>query len=252
MLKYITLLTFSLIVFIPNSQASENNDWLESYNRSMFEFNYQLDKYAFKPLAKGYRAITTPDMRYRVDSFIDNIREPLTVVNHTLQGNIKETFVSLGRFLINSTLGLGGMFDVASGWGLKKNLTGFDDTLAHYCVPDGPFIVVPILGPFTPRSLASYTADAFVSPMYWLPRNDKNYADKISFSYAAIVAIHARERGLDLLDDLERGSVDYYSTIRSAYIQNRQKLNNYCSHQNQNNTPSYDFDFDVDEEFEFE
>lgn len=92
---------------------------------------------ALKPLAEGYRAITTPDVRNRVTSFIGNMREPVTAVNHTLQGSIKDTFVSVGRFLINSTLGLGGTFDVAEGWGLKRNSTDFDATLATYCVPDG-------------------------------------------------------------------------------------------------------------------
>ena len=159
--KYSLLLAVLLSGAAFGVQAAEDDSgWLESYNRSMFNFNYQLDKYTLKPLAEGYRAITTPDVRNRVTSFIGNMREPVTAVNHTLQGSIKDTFVSVGRFLINSTLGLGGTFDVAEGWGLKRNSTDFDATLATYCVPDGPFVVVPLLGPATPRSLVGLTADA--------------------------------------------------------------------------------------------
>ena len=104
--KYSLLLAVLLSGAAFGVQAAEDDSgWLESYNRSMFNFNYQLDKYTLKPLAEGYRAITTPDVRNRVTSFIGNMREPVTAVNHTLQGSIKDTFVSVGRFLINSTLG---------------------------------------------------------------------------------------------------------------------------------------------------
>lgn len=231
--------------------AEDNSDWLESYNRAVFNFNYQLDKYTLKPIAKGYRAVTTPDVRNRVTSFINNMREPVTAVNHTLQGSIKDSFVSVGRFLINSTLGLGGTFDVAEGWGLKRNSTGFDETLATYCVPDGPFFVVPLLGPSTPRSLVAYAGDAAANPMYWGPLQDKNYADKISYGYAAVVVVNTRERSLDLLDDLEKNSVDFYTTVRSAYMQNRQTLRQLCRSNKDNNKASYDFDFEIEDEDEF-
>ena len=134
--------------------------------------------------------------------------------------------MSVGRFLINSTLGLGGTFDVAEGWGLKRNSTDFDATLATYCVPDGPFVVVPLLGPATPRSLVGLTADAVASPMYWGPLQDKNHADKISYSYASAGAVNARERSLDLLNDLASNPVDFYTPLRSAHNQNRHAMNN--------------------------
>ncbi len=251
MSKYSLLLAAFLSGFACNVHAIDNNaDWLENYNRAMFNFNYQLDKYTLKPLAEGYRAITTPDIRNRVTSFIGNVQEPVTAVNHTLQGSFKDTLVSLGRFLINSTLGLGGTFDVAAGWGLKRNSTNFDTTLATYCVPDGPFVVVPLLGPATPRSLVGLTADSVASPMYWGTQHDKNYADKISYGYAAIVTINTRERALDLLNDLESNSVDFYATTRSAYMQNRQAMKNLCASSRKKTTASYDFDFEIEDEFE--
>ena len=245
MKHYITVIALLCTV---SSQAFANDDgWLESYNRAMFDFNMSVDKYVMKPVAKGYRAITTQDIRNRVTSFVSNVNEPVSTINHTLQGSFKKTLVSAARFAINSTLGLAGTFDVADGWGLKKAETGFDNTLAYYCVPDGPFIMMPFFGPFTIRSGIGYAADSVSTPIYWGALNDKNYSAKIIYGYAGVSAINSRERGLDLLDDLQRNSVDFYSTVRSAYLQNRQKMTSLC--QSAGTAPSYDFDFD-DEDFE--
>ncbi|MBP5398826.1 MAG: VacJ family lipoprotein [Alphaproteobacteria bacterium] len=233
---------FLSISFPAFSQEDEN--WLETYNRNMFGFNMTVDKYIMKPVAKAYRSVTTKDIRNRITSALDNTEEPVTALNYLLQLKPKKNLNSIGRFLINTTLGLGGMFDVASGWGLKKEPTGFDETLAEYCVPDGPFFMAPFFGPFTVRSATGYIADGFSNPIYWAAINDKNYSAKISYSYAAVKAINSRERSLDLLDDLEKNSVDFYSTVRSAYLQNRQKMNQCGS----DNVPSYDFDFD-DEDY---
>ena len=233
---------FLLVSFPAFSQEDEG--WLETYNRNMFGFNMTVDKYVMKPVAKTYRSITTKDIRNRISSALDNTEEPVTALNYLLQLQPKKNLNSIGRFLINTTLGLGGMFDVASGWGLKKEPTGFDETMAHYCVPDGPFFMAPFFGPFTVRSATGYIADGFSNPIYWAALNDKNYSAKISYSYAAVKAINSREKTLDLLDDFEKNSVDFYSTVRSAYLQNRQKMNQCGS----NNVPSYDFDFD-DEDY---
>ncbi|MBQ8677133.1 MAG: VacJ family lipoprotein [Alphaproteobacteria bacterium] len=230
-----------------NTSAYADDGWLETYNRGMFDFNMKADKYVLKPLAKGYRAVTTPDVRLHVRDFISNVKEPSFSANHLLQGNVDKTFVSVARFAINSTLGLGGFFDVAEGWGLKKSETGFDETLARYCVPDGPFFVAPLFGPFTIRSGVGYAVDGVSTPVYWGAMNDKNYSAKISYGFAALSAISARERGLELLDDLEQNSVDFYSTVRSAYLQNRQKMNSICA--STNAAPGYDFDFD-DEDYD--
>lgn len=226
--------------------SMEDDSWLETYNRNMFGFNMTVDKYVLKPIAKGYRAITTQSVRNRITSAINNTEEPATALNHLLQLQPKKNLKSIGRFLINTTLGLGGMFDVAEGWGLAKDPTGFDETLANYCVPDGPFFVAPILGLYTARSAIGAAADGFANPVYWGAINDKNYSAKISYGFAAVKAVNSRERGLDLLDDLEKNSVDFYSTVRSAYLQNRQKTNSLCG--SSAAAPSYDFDFD-DEDY---
>ncbi len=246
MLKHFVAVTAILTMMPIAAHASIDDNWLESYNRMMFDFNMKMDEYLLKPVAKGYRAITTQDVRNRVTSFISNVNEPVSSINHTLQGGIAQALTSVARFAVNTTLGLGGMFDVAEGWGLKKNSVGFDETMAHYCVPDGPFIMMPFFGPFTLRSGAGYAVDSVSSPVYIASLNDANYAAKISYGYTGASAINSRERALDLLDDLQKNSVDFYSTMRSAYLQNRQKMNLSC--QPANSAPSYDFDFD-DEDF---
>lgn len=223
----------------------EQNDTLEGFNRAMFSFNYNVDKYVLKPVAQGYRAITNQDVRNRVNSAFANITEPVSAANQLLQGEVKQSGVSLGRFVINTTLGLGGTFDVATGWGLEKKYDNFERTLAKWCVKDGPYIVLPFIGPSTPRSLAGNIADTFASPVYWLTtdREDGIYA------YSAFIAartIAFRESALDLTDDLERNSVDYYTTMKSAYMQNKAQIQGCYNKENKN--ASYDFDFGQEEE----
>lgn len=113
------------------SDTHDQADTFETYNRAMFKFNYQVDKYVLKPLAEGYRNITNQYTRDRVSSVIANLKEPLYAANNLLQGDLKDSGMSLARFAVNSTLGLGGMYDVADGWGWPRHKAGFDSTLAN-------------------------------------------------------------------------------------------------------------------------
>lgn len=232
------------------ANESDSDSALESYNRTMYNINTTLDDYIMKPLAKGYRAITTPFIRERVSNFFSNMREPATAINHTLQGDFSESGSSVGRFAVNTTLGLLGMFDVANGWGLKKNKTGLDETLAKWCVPDGPFIVLPLLGPSTPRNAIGQAGDAAADPLVWgdyYATFGKDW-QRYSFYYglSALGFVSLREKKLELLDELTSSSVDAYGTIKSAFIQNRLKLNA-CA--NKDAPASYDFDFDDEEDY---
>lgn len=225
----------------------QQEDGLESFNRAMFTFNYNLDKYILKPIAKGYRAITNQDVRNRVNSALANIKEPVSAANQLLQGEVKQSGVSVGRFVINTTLGLGGTFDVATGWGLKKKNDNFERTLAKWCVKDGPYIVLPFIGPSTPRAFVGTTADSFASPVYWLTddREDGIYAYS---AYVGVKTIAAREAALDLSDDLERNSVDFYTTMKSAYLQNKSDM--YNCYNDEKKKAAYDFDFGIEDEDE--
>ena len=240
----------SATVFLTASCASATNidkhdseDPFESFNRAMFEFNMQLDKYILKPVAEGYRAITTPAVRERVRSAFSNIKEPISAVNQILQGEMTRSGTSVSRLVINSTLGLGGTFDVASAWGLEHHPDGFEETLAKWCVPSGPYLVLPFIGSTTPRAFTGEIADSFTNPVYWLTEDheDGYYAYA---GYIAIKTIVNREAYLDLGNDLQRNSVDFYTTMKSAYMQNKSKLNS-CGEESQ---ASYDFDFEIEEE----
>lgn len=228
------------------TEQHEYDDPFEGYNRAMFSFNYQVDKYVIKPVAEGYRAVTTPFIRERISSVIDNLKEPVSAGNHLLQADPEASVKSLSRFVINSTLGLVGMFDVAEGWGLPKDKTTFNETFAKWCIPQGPFIVLPLLGPSTPRAATGMALDFVFDPVYWATYPDANVPDKASWGYAIAQGITAREAALDILDDLERNSVDFYATMRSAYLQNQSKLKCFSDVSKDENT--YDFDFGIEDE----
>ena len=233
-------------------KVSDEESKLEVYNRAMFNFNYQVDKMVLKPVAKGYKAVTTQGIRNRVTNFFNNLEEPAYAINNLLQGEIKDTGASLARFALNSTLGLLGTFDVASGWGIDKKKNSFDATMAMYCTPDGPFIVMPIIGPSTPRYLAGWGVDSLADPMFWalLDKQDEDWAVAVSYGGTALKYINKRAENMALLDSLEEGSVDYYATIKAAFLQNRQKFQSLCAQKADENgaTASYDFDFEDDED----
>ncbi len=228
------------------TEQHEYDDPFEGYNRAMFSFNYQVDKYVIKPVAEGYRAVTTPFIRERISSVIDNLKEPVSAGNHLLQADPEASVKSLSRFVINSTLGLVGMFDVAEGWGLPKDKTTFNETFAKWCIPQGPFIVLPLLGSSTPRAATGMALDFVFDPVYWATYQDANVHDKASWGYAIAQGITAREAALDILDDLERNSVDFYATMRSAYLQNQSKLK--CFNDVSKDENTYDFDFGIEDE----
>ena len=244
----VLFLTASCATAPANPSEFDQYDRFETFNRAVFKFNYEVDKYVIKPVTRGYRAITTPFVRERVNNALANLLEPMSSINQVLQGEFKQSAVSLGRFAVNSTLGLAGTFDVAGAWGWKKEVSGFDSTLAKWCVPDGPYLVLPLLGPSTPRSAASLIVDAYTEPVYWAAQNDANYKDKIMWGSAAVVYIAVREKTLDLMEDLERNSVDYYATMRTAYLQNRAKKN-VCINSDAQDV-NYDFDFGIEDEDE--
>ena len=228
------------------TEQHEYDDPFEGYNRAMFSFNYQVDKYVIKPVAEGYRAVTTPFIRERISSVIDNLKEPISAGNQLFQADPEASVKSLSRFVINSTLGLVGMFDVAEGWGLPKDKTTFNETFAKWCIPQGPFIVLPLLGPSTPRAATGMALDFVFDPVYWATYQDANVHDKASWGYAIAQGITAREAALDILDDLERNSVDFYATMRSAYLQNQNKLK--CFNDVSKDENTYDFDFGIEDE----
>ena len=226
------------------SSTNSTNDTsaLETYNRAVYNFNTEFQKYILKPVTKGYRKITTPYARERISNALMNIKEPIFAINHILQGEPVQSGKDIARFAVNSTLGIAGTYDVAGlGWNLPREKTGFDATLATWGVADGPFIMLPFVGPSTPRATAGLVGDSLVNPVYWATNNDANIQAKIYYPYMVINAISQYEAGMDMLDDLERNSVDFYETMKSAYMQNRH---------GKADSDSISYDFGMDDEDE--
>ena len=231
-----------------NSTADVNNSALETYNRAMFTFNDKVEKAIIKPVAKGYKAVTTEYIRKRVTNFFNNLEEPVSAVNHLLQGNLHDTAENISRFMINTTIGGLGLYDMAAKAGLGPNETGFDETMATWCVPDGPYIVLPILGPSTPRAATGFVADGYTAPAYWVASesDDKN-AMWIYYGAAGLKYLNKYAENMTLLEGLEKSSVDYYEDIKTMYLQNRGKIKT-CGAKNNDTTNSYDFDMDMEED----
>jgi phospholipid-binding lipoprotein MlaA len=202
------------------AQYKENNDPLEPMNRYFFEVNYALDELFFKPVASWYDTILPTPVEHSVHNFLRNMNGPVILANDLLQGNMKRAGITAKRFLINTTLGVGGLFDVAADWfDLKYHDEDFGQTLAVWGSGEGPYLVVPILGPSNPRDLVGKGVDSFIDPWGWVFRaEDVAY---LSYVRAGLEGIDLRARNLDTLDAIRKGAVDYYATIRSLYRQNR-------------------------------
>jgi phospholipid-binding lipoprotein MlaA len=220
-------------------------DPYENMNRKIFSFNERVYENVFFPVAKGYRKITTPFIRERVNSFVANVDEPVSAVNHLLQLEPIPALKNLTRFVINSTLGLAGTFDVAQGWGLSKEATGFNQTLASWCVADGPYVVLPFIGGRNVRGTVGLAVDTFSDPIFLATHNDANVYDKINYPYAAVKYTAKAENYMDIYNDFKKNSVDFYATVRSAYLQSQKNLK--CRFAEEDDTASYDFDFDEEE-----
>jgi phospholipid-binding lipoprotein MlaA len=216
-----TKTTFSTIAAILTSAlilsacATRDEDPLEGYNRGMYQVNTFLDKGLFRPIAKGYRYITPNGVRSRIGNVSDNLREPVNMVNSFLQGDFDQGMVSFWRFVINTTVGIGGMNDVAASAGLKERREDFGQTLGAWGVGSGPYIVLPIIGPSNGRDTVGLVADWFTSPWtYALDEDERLWL-------AAGQGLVERERLINPMDDIYETSLDPYATFRSVYGQYR-------------------------------
>lgn len=190
-------------------------DPLEPLNRVFFEFNRTVDTLLLRPVSAAYRGIVPEEGRTAVTHFLQNLYTPVTFANSVLQGDPENSFATLWRFLLNSTAGLFGLFDVATEVGLTNRTTDMGQTFALYGADTGPYFVIPLLGPSNVRDALGRLGDVFTFP--------PNYAEEwaIPLSIGAATAVDARSNNMDLLDDLYHSSIDPYATFRSAYTQRR-------------------------------
>jgi phospholipid-binding lipoprotein MlaA len=192
-------------------------DPYEDFNRQMFAFNDGLDRAVIKPVAQGYRAVTIEPIREGVGNFSANLGEPLTAVNHVLQGKIPDAGATVSRFLINSTVGLVGIFDPASAIGIGRTKEDFGQTLGTWGVDSGPFLVLPLIGPTNPRDLTGMGGDLALNPLNY-PEFDND--DAIRAGTAILWGIDAREGALEATDELDQ-QIDPYTTVRRLYGRTR-------------------------------
>ncbi|MDH4048265.1 MAG: VacJ family lipoprotein [Gammaproteobacteria bacterium] len=197
----------------PPEERSAADPW-EPLNRQIHGFNDGLDKITLKPLAKGYQAVFPQIVRTGIRNFSSNLRTPLNIINQFLQGKGKAGLSETGRFLANSTFGLLGLVDVATDMGLERKNEDFGETLAVWGVPDGPFVMVPILGPRTLRDALVIPLNILADPLYYY--DNAPVRDRIYF----VRLVDLRE-GLLSAESLLEDSTDEYITIREAYLQNR-------------------------------
>lgn len=189
-------------------------DPLEPLNRKMHSFNVVVDKVALRPLAKGYKKVVPSPVRRSITNFFSNLTTPRSALNNFLQGKPKRGFSEIGRFLFNSTLGLGGLFDVAGAGGMERYDENFAQTLSAWGVPDGPYIVVPFWGPNMASDVVALPVDYYSD--VWTHYDNTSVRDKVSL----IRLIDLRYRFLSA-DSIIDDSPDPYVAVREAYRQNR-------------------------------
>lgn len=222
---------------VPEEQRTESDPW-EPMNRTLYSVNTTIDNVSLKPLAKGYQKVIPRLARTGVSNFMNNLVTPRSAVNNFLQGKPKHGFTELVRFVFNSTMGIGGLLDLATDAGLEAHVEDFGQTAAVWGMPSGPFVMLPLLGPHTLRDAVFRPLDLAAHPL----RYYENTSVRDKLQVLRIIDLRARLLSADkFLDD----SKDPYITLRESYLQNRE----YQVHDG--NPPEDDEFFDefMDQEF---
>jgi phospholipid-binding lipoprotein MlaA len=197
------------------------SDPLEPVNRGIFTFNLAADDYVIRPVAQAYRDYLPEVVRTAVHSFLTNLRSPVILANDALQGEGKLAGNTFSRILLNTTLGLGGIIDVAALKGIPFHEADFGQTFGVWGVPAGPYLVLPILGPSNPRDTAGLVASVYADPLTYYLNSQGDAGTAAIVGRAVTSGVDLRSRNIDLLDRIRSTSLDYYSTIRSLYNQRR-------------------------------
>jgi phospholipid-binding lipoprotein MlaA len=207
------------------TEYQEINDPAEPTMRAIFAFNQALDKALVKPVAGTYRDITSEKFRAKAHNFLNNLRSPVIFFNDVLQGEFERAITTLLRFLVNTTAGILGFNDVAADLGFEFHDEDFGQTLAIWNMPEGPYLMLPILGPSNPRDAVGRVVDFFIDPLnIWATNNNQDW---VIPTHTALKVIDFRALHYDTFEDLEKSSLDFYAAIRSLYRQRRtDKINN--------------------------
>lgn len=219
------IIAFSLILISKPILASE--ECFESTSRAIFKFNMGFDKAIFKPVAKAYNKLPEP-IKNGTGNFTSNIATLLSVPNHLLQGNLNAAGHATGSFLINSTIGILGFANPAAAMGIKSQKEDVGQTLGVYGVNSGCYFVLPILGPTTVRDSFGMVADSFIDPFSIVTWREKELfgMSGSKFDYISVKgakAVDFRGDNMKNFDSLEKNSIDMYSSMKSIYLQDRER-----------------------------
>jgi phospholipid-binding lipoprotein MlaA len=221
----------------PGEEGIEEYDPWEPLNSKIFDFNWKLDRWLLKPAAKGYNFIVPNIVQVGISNFFYNIRVTPRFMNNLFQGKFKGAGIEAGRFLINTTAGVGGFFDVAQRFHLTTPEEDTGQTLGFYGVTPGPYIMVPFLGPYTARDLVGYVGDIALNPVYWLmfpvieidaipsvvPHANRTTSSLILLTARGTEIVNARSLNLEKFQGVEESTLDLYAAVRNAYLQTRAK-----------------------------
>ncbi|MFZ9642089.1 MAG: MlaA family lipoprotein [Candidatus Methylopumilus sp.] len=214
--KFLTFITICLITLMTGCTTVENKDPLEGINRGVYKFNDVSDKALFKPIAGAYKAVMPTPVQSGVNNFFANLKTFVTSINQVLQFKFNKAAESAGRFVINSTIGIAGLFDVASRQGIPQYKEDFGQTLGYWGVGNGAYLMLPILGPSTLRDTVGLVTETYtVDPLM--------YIDDVAVrnSLVATKFIDARAQLLPGSDLLDEAALDPYAFMRDAYLQRR-------------------------------
>jgi len=194
------------------------NDPFENFNRFSFNITLAIDKGISRPTAIVYRRLVPEPVRDTLRNFLNNLDSPIIFTNDILQGKLDRAGVTLIRAGLNTTIGLGGLVDVAARWGYMRHYEDFGQTLAVYGIGEGPYIFLPLIGPANPRDILGWGADLAFDPLTYAQWEDKYFW---LLGRTGVDYIDLRSRNLETLDEIERSSLDFYASVRSLYRQTR-------------------------------
>jgi len=202
----------------PSPESLAQNDPWEKTNRDIFDFDVRVDHAVARPIAEGYRAVVPEPVRDGIHNALTNLNSPVVLANDVLQGDGDKAASTAGRIVINSTVGVGGLFDVASRIGIPGHENDFGITLGKNGIAEGSYLVLPFAGPKPPRDLLGTVVDQAFDPLTYVQFHGKDTWMVVKFGVAII---DSRTSQLDAIESIERSSIDFYATTRNLYRQSR-------------------------------
>jgi phospholipid-binding lipoprotein MlaA len=210
-----------------NVPVQRVNDPLQGFNRTMFGFNDELDTHALRPLAHGYAIIVPRPVRTGISNFFDNVQFPVRFVNSVLQGKLTRSAREAGKFVFNSTFGVGGLIRVSDHVSGLADVPAedFGQTLGLWGIPAGPYIVIPVLGPSDCRDIVGFAGDYVMSPLNWHTLGFIHCAyisNAVSIALSGVRYVNALPKAVEAYDQIRSGAVDPYIAVRDAYLSYRE------------------------------